>query len=62
MRRFTAELDWDETGGFTVLRLTDENGNDATWVVDPGRRYADPAELEAALAAELGAAVAIEEA
>ena len=62
MRHFVAELDPDGEEGFTVLRLTDENGNDGTWLVDRSRRFADLTELEAALAAELGAAVTVEEA
>ncbi|BBK39213.1 hypothetical protein STAQ_42910 [Allostella sp. ATCC 35155] len=62
MRQFLAELDHDGDDGFTVLRLTDENGNDGTWLVDRSRLFADRAELEAALAAELDAAVTVEEA
>ena len=61
MRQFLAELDHDGEDGFTVLRLTDENGNDGTWLVERSRRFGDLAELEAALAAELGTAVTVEE-
>lgn len=61
MRQFLAELDHDGADGFTVLRLTDENGNDGTWLVERSRHFADLAELEAALAVELGTAVTVEE-
>lgn len=61
MRQFLAELDHDGADGFTVVRLTDENGNDGTWLVDRSRIFADRTELEAALAAELGTAVTVEE-
>lgn len=61
MRRIVAELDGEDGDGFAVVRLTDENGNDVTWLVDPGRRFADLAELEAVLAVETGQPVAVEE-
>ena len=61
MRRIVAELDGEDGDGFAVVRLTDENGNDVTWLVDAGRRFADLAELEAVLAVETGQPVAVDE-
>lgn len=61
MRQIAAELDWNDDG-FTVVRLTDENGNDLTWMVDTGDRFAALDQLAAALAEELGDGVAIDEA
>ena len=61
MRQILAELDHRDDGTFTVARLTDENTNDITYLVEPGQRFAATAGLEALLAAELGSPVTVEE-
>ena len=63
MRQIEADLDdGPEDGSFQVSRLTDENGNDVTYLVERGTTFRGIAELEAVLAAELGSPVAIVEA
>ncbi|BBK34132.1 hypothetical protein EDC65_3967 [Stella humosa] len=62
MRQVEAELEFDEDGGFAVSRLTDENNNDITYLVDRGARFADLADLAALLAGELGGPVELHEA